>query len=113
MLELMMQFVFRLLLIHDGEHRRVAREQNEVLEFPVTAVALAHLEEAKATWKSEIPPKSPENEFPQHPDKPWRIDEDKFHSKSRNTPYHGRPVQGRVWRTIVDGKVVYSDPEEE
>ncbi len=45
------------------------------------------------------------------PDKPWRIDEDGFHSKSQNTPYHDRPVQGRAWRTIVDGKVVYSDPD--
>jgi dihydroorotase len=45
------------------------------------------------------------------PDKPWRIDEDGFHSKANNTPYHGRPVQGRPWRTIVDGKVVYSEPD--
>ncbi|MBT6984732.1 MAG: amidohydrolase family protein, partial [Rhodospirillaceae bacterium] len=43
------------------------------------------------------------------PNIPWRIDEDGFHSKAKNTPYHGRPVQGRAWRTIVDGKVVYSD----
>ena len=43
------------------------------------------------------------------PNTPWRIDEDGFHSKSKNTPYHGRPVQGRVWRTIVAGKMVYSD----
>ena len=47
------------------------------------------------------------------PDMPWRIDEDQFHSKSKNTPYHDRPVQGRPWRTIVDGKVVYSDPNED
>ena len=47
------------------------------------------------------------------PDMPWRIDEDQFHSKSKNTPYHDRPVQGRPWRTIVDGKVVHSDPNED
>jgi len=47
------------------------------------------------------------------PDMPWRIDEDQFHSKSKNTPYHDRPVQGRPWRTIVDGKVVYPDPNED
>ncbi|MDA1101556.1 MAG: dihydroorotase [Proteobacteria bacterium] len=45
------------------------------------------------------------------PDKPWRIDENRFHSKAKNTPYHDRPVQGRPWRTIVDGKVVYADPD--
>ena len=43
------------------------------------------------------------------PNVPWRIDEDKFHSKSKNSPFDGRPVQGRVWRTVVDGASVY-DP---
>lgn len=44
------------------------------------------------------------------PDKPWRIEEDAFHSTSKNTPYEGRPVQGRAWRTIVAGNAVYADP---
>ena len=41
------------------------------------------------------------------PDVPWRIDEDRFRSKSKNSPFDGRPVQGRVWRTIVGGACVY------
>jgi dihydroorotase len=40
-------------------------------------------------------------------DQPWRIDKDAFHSKSKNTPFDGRPVQGRVMRTVVDGRTVY------
>jgi dihydroorotase len=41
------------------------------------------------------------------PDRPWRIDPDQFHSKSKNSPFDGRPVQGRVLRTVVDGRAVY------
>ena len=40
-------------------------------------------------------------------DRPWRIDKDAFHSKSKNSPFDGRPVQGRVLRTVVDGRTVY------
>lgn len=43
------------------------------------------------------------------PDRPWRIEEDAIHSKSRNLPYEGRPVQGRPWRTVVGGRAVFSD----
>ena len=38
---------------------------------------------------------------------PWRIDEKKFRSKAKNSPFDGRPVQGRVVRTVVAGATVY------
>jgi dihydroorotase len=41
------------------------------------------------------------------PDVPWRIDEATFRSKSKNSPFDGRPVQGRPWRTIVAGRTVF------
>lgn len=41
------------------------------------------------------------------PDIPWKIDVDLFHSKSKNAPYDGRPVQGRVLRTVVEGRSVF------
>jgi dihydroorotase len=41
------------------------------------------------------------------PDAPWRIDTEAFHSKSKNAPFDGRPVQGRVARTIVDGREIF------
>jgi dihydroorotase len=40
-------------------------------------------------------------------DRPHRIDVTKFHSKSKNSPYDGRPVQGAVRRTFVDGRQVF------
>jgi dihydroorotase len=41
------------------------------------------------------------------PNQPWRIDTDNFRSKSKNAPFDGRPVQGRVRRTIVDGRTIF------
>ena len=41
-------------------------------------------------------------------DKPWRIAVDAFHSKCRNSPFDGRPVQGTVLRTVVAGRVIHA-----
>ncbi len=41
------------------------------------------------------------------PDRPRKIDVARFRSKSKNSPYDGRPVQGMVMRTIVDGRSVF------
>ena len=41
------------------------------------------------------------------PNLPWRISTDEFRSKSKNAPFDGRPVQGRVRRTIVDGRTIF------
>jgi dihydroorotase len=40
-------------------------------------------------------------------DASWRIRTDEFRSKSKNAPFDGRPVQGRVMRTIVDGRTIF------
>jgi len=42
------------------------------------------------------------------PDAEYVIDMEKFQSKSRNCPYNGWPVKGRVAKTIVAGEVRYS-----
>lgn len=39
---------------------------------------------------------------------PVVIDADKLISKSKNSPFDGRRLQGRVLRTIVDGRTVYA-----
>jgi dihydroorotase len=44
------------------------------------------------------------------PAKPWRIDEKAFRSKSKNSPFDGRPVQGRVIGTWLGGKRVFPAP---
>jgi dihydroorotase len=41
-------------------------------------------------------------------DTPVHIDADKLVSKSKNSPFDGRRLQGRVLRTLVDGRTVYS-----
>ena len=46
------------------------------------------------------------------PDAAWRIDTDEFRSKSKNAPFDGRPVQGRVERTIVDGRTIFRGGDE-
>jgi dihydroorotase len=40
-----------------------------------------------------------------NPDAEWEIDVHKFVSKSRNCPYHGWKVKGKVEKTIVQGEV--------
>lgn len=37
----------------------------------------------------------------------WVVDPSKFQSKSKNSPFGGRKLQGKVYYTIVDGKVVF------
>ncbi|MBO5246650.1 MAG: dihydroorotase [Eubacterium sp.] len=37
----------------------------------------------------------------------YQIDKNTFVSKSNNTPFHGRPVHGRVDMTIISGEIVY------
>ncbi|MFQ5586598.1 MAG: dihydroorotase [Thermodesulfobacteriota bacterium] len=39
----------------------------------------------------------------------WVVEADRFHSKGRNTPFEGWRLKGRVMKTIVGGRVVYSE----
>jgi dihydroorotase len=41
----------------------------------------------------------------------WTIDPARLRSKSRNTPFAGRAVEGRVAITVCEGAVVYEDEE--
>jgi dihydroorotase len=45
------------------------------------------------------------------PEASYVIDKNTFRSKSKNTPFHGRQVYGRVMATIVDGELVYAYEE--
>ena len=42
-----------------------------------------------------------------HPERAWKIEPDRFASKSKNSPFEGLPVQGRVQRTVVDGRALF------
>lgn len=41
------------------------------------------------------------------PDRSWKVDADKLSSKAKNSPFDGRPVEGMVFRTVIDGRTVY------
>ncbi|MGF1641239.1 MAG: dihydroorotase [Rhodospirillales bacterium] len=42
------------------------------------------------------------------PERAWQVREHELHSKSKNTPFDYRPVQGRVLMTVVDGRRVFA-----
>ncbi len=42
------------------------------------------------------------------PEQAWQIREKDFRSKSKNSAFDGRPVQGRIRRTLVDGATVFA-----
>ena len=39
----------------------------------------------------------------------WKIDRTDLWSKTKNSPFDERPVQGRVLATIVGGRTIYRD----
>ena len=41
------------------------------------------------------------------PDTPWKVTEGSLKSLSKNTAFEGRLVEGRVARTMVDGRTIY------
>ena len=41
------------------------------------------------------------------PERGWQVTADDLASKAKNTPFDGRPVQGAVLRTVIDGRTVY------
>jgi len=41
------------------------------------------------------------------PDEEWTVDADKFFSKSRNCPWHGKTLKGKVKATYVGGRQAY------
>jgi dihydroorotase len=43
------------------------------------------------------------------PDEAWQVDAGSLRSKSRNTPYHGRELHGRVKATFMRGRLTWRD----
>jgi len=42
------------------------------------------------------------------PELKYKIDVSKFHSKSKNSPFDGWEVKGKILHTLVNGEIVYS-----
>ena len=45
------------------------------------------------------------------PDLEWTVDKTTFCSKGKNTPFHGMRLRGKNLLTIVNGQIVFSDPD--
>lgn len=45
------------------------------------------------------------------PDQEWKVGPERFYSKGKNTPLAGVALRGKVWATLVGGKVVYRGAE--
>ncbi|RMF85658.1 MAG: dihydroorotase, partial [Nitrospirae bacterium] len=45
------------------------------------------------------------------PEESWVVEPERFHSKSRNTPWAGERLTGRVVHTLVGGRFVMRDRE--
>jgi dihydroorotase len=43
-----------------------------------------------------------------NPEEEWTVEATRIVSKSKNTPFLGKTLQGMVEKTIFDGRVVYS-----
>ena len=43
------------------------------------------------------------------PERAWKVNADDLISKSKNTPFDGRPLQGVVMRTVIDGRTVFEN----
>ncbi|MDP2854237.1 MAG: dihydroorotase [Smithellaceae bacterium] len=43
-----------------------------------------------------------------NPDLPWIVDVKSFHSRGKNSPFHGRSLKGRAVMTIVGGDIKYN-----
>jgi dihydroorotase len=71
--------------------RRLTRNPGRILGLPVGRLA----------------PGAPADLVLFDPDVSWRISTDEFRSKSKNAPFDGRPVRGRVRRTLVDGRTIF------
>jgi len=41
------------------------------------------------------------------PGAPWLCTRETLRSRSQNSPWDGKRLQGKVWRTLTDGKIVY------
>ncbi len=42
-------------------------------------------------------------------DERWTVDENKLHGKSKNTPFKGKTLIGKIKKTILGGRVVFED----
>ena len=42
-------------------------------------------------------------------DEQWTVDVNRLHGKSKNTPFKGKTLTGKVKTTVLNGKIVFND----
>ena len=87
--------VMRMVCLHDNEHRRVAKENNDVIEFEKMSTMPAKLKESQAVWRGEIREATEDDPYPSHPEWAWR-----------HAAFH------RMAETLLQSVVEYPNPEE-
>jgi dihydroorotase len=75
------------------------------------SIAPARIAGVSDSHGRKIEPGSPANITVFDPDVSWSVNPDELASKSRNTPYVGRTLRGRVRHTILRGEAVVIDGE--
>jgi dihydroorotase len=60
-----------------------------------------------------LSPGAPADAIVVDPEREWTVEPRRLYSRSRNTPFAGWTLQGRVLRTFVEGKLVHELEEEE
>ena len=88
---------------------RVASEQNIKMPDLIRRLSAGPAEILGLKSKGSLRPKMDADITVFDPEARVTIDENRFRSKARNTPFHGWRLTGRVRYTIVGGKVVYGD----
>ena len=84
-------------LVHDG-HLSLESLVDKFTKQPAALIGVDN--DMKPGTMADITIFDPEAEF--------TVDSGEFSSKSRNTPFDGMTVRGRVESTLVDGRIVYS-----
>lgn len=84
-------------LVHDG-HLTLLQALKLITSAPAALMKLPAGRLAK-DWPADLVLFDPE--------RAWRVEGDRLLSKSKNSPFDGRPVQGRAVLTVVDGRTVH------
>ncbi|MEQ9170918.1 MAG: dihydroorotase [Rhodospirillales bacterium] len=85
-------------LYHNG-HLPLLKAINLVTHAPAALMAMD---------AGRLKPGAPADLVLFDPDRSWKVSSGVLLSKSKNSPFDGRPVQGMVLRTVIDGRTVHT-----
>jgi dihydroorotase len=92
-----------LLLVRQG-HLPLSRAVERLTVGPARCFGLPY---------GTLTPGSPADAIVLDAEREWKVDPQRFHSRSRNSPFAGWTLRGRVTMTFVAGKLVHVEPGSE